>query len=402
MLVNKIDIFWLFNTSAINQLDDSALLTFEKEKFQPFIFLSLILICLIGVFYILFKYINFYFKNNQKISANTKKYILVATNFSTVNELTRQIPELNSENSYLLSFLDYQNLKNLFNLRFMQFLKNYKSNCMQLIRLSSIIRPDIWKILFSNLRSNLVNFSFFQTLLSDRNENLSEDTYFVFNDINILAHAAIEMGFHTIYLSHGILGKCNPFFMPKFEKIFFRSAVEYNYYRKKIKYLGKLEKIKPIIVSQKKPKVLIFMRLFYSLELINLKAIIKFFHSLGIEVFIKRHPMDLSGLNFLIDWELNFPVKDLSSLTFEESLTKVKPIFVVGWVSTTLVDALESNIIPISMMDDLIAPPAENNLYPFNKKTISFADQNTIQAAFRNSDVYEHHLKKLHSYNNYI
>ena len=159
--------------------------------------------------------------------------------------------------------------------------------------------------------------------------------------------------------------------------------------------------MKPINVPKRTSTALIFMRQSYLKELRQLQDIIKFFQSLGIDTAIKRHPSDLSELNFLADLDASFPVKEIVGLSFEEALRNVAPIFVVGWVSTALVDALESNIIPISLMNDEVPQPTVRNFYPFEKKALSFQNKDIIEEAFNNSDIYDQYLKKLHSHQHY-
>ena len=395
MLATKIETSWLFNTTAISHIPDSSSLFLQKASPQPFIYLSLVFIGLVGSLQIMYKYLIFSMTDRENTSSDSTKYLIVSPKYKSPEELQEQIPTLNMDNTSILLPYDDKNLKYFFYLSLKQLLGIYFRNYIKLLSMSSIIKKDIWRLLFDSLRSNLVNASFFQALLTNKNNNLSKDTYFLFNDMNIFAHAVVDLGLHSIYLPHGLIGKSNPLFYPNFEQIFFRSSIESDYLKEEIKFQGKLKKLKPVSVPKRGTTALIFMRLFYSTELRQLQDIINFFHSLGIDIAIKRHPCDFSEWNFLADLDVNIPVKEVEGLSFEEALRNFAPIFVVGWVSTALVDALESNIIPISLMVDEVPQPAANNFYPFEKKTLSLQHKDIIQAAFNNSDVYDQCLKKL-------
>ena len=401
MLASKKEIFWLFNTTTINHIPDSSSLFLKNTKRQPLIYLSLVLISLDGIFHIIYKYLKFAAADRKNILLASTEYLIASPKYKSIELLQEQIPKLKIDNTSILLPYDYKNLKSFFYLSLWDLSRLYLRNCIKLLSMSSLIKKDIWKLLFHSLLSNLVNASFFQALLTNKNNHLSVDTCFLFNDMNIFSHVVADLDFHSIYFPHGLMGKSNPFFHPNFEQIFFRSSVESNYLKKKIKFQGKLIKMKPINVPKRTSTALIFMRQSYLKELRQLQDIIKFFQSLGIDTAIKRHPSDLSELNFLADLDASFPVKEIVGLSFEEALRNVAPIFVVGWVSTALVDALESNIIPISLMNDEVPQPTVRNFYPFEKKALSFQNKDIIEEAFNNSDIYDQYLKKLHSHQHY-
>ena len=395
MLASKKEIFWLFNTTAISHLPDSSSLFLKKAKLQPFIYLFIVFISLVGCFHILCKYLKFSMTYRKNTSLDSIKHLIVSPKYKSLELLQEQIPTLKMDNTSILLPYDDKNLKDFFRLSLLKLIGFYLKNCIKLLSMSSVIKKEIWKLLFHSLRSNLVNASFFQALLTNKNNNLSKDTYFLFNDMNIFAHVVVDLGLHSIYFPHGLMGKSNSLFYPKFEQIFFRSSIESDYLKDEIKFQGKLKKMKPVSVPKRGTTALIFMRQFYSTELRQLQDIVNFFHSLGIDIAIKRHPCDFSELNFLADLDANIAVKEVEGLSFEEALRNVAPIFVVGWVSTALVDALESNIIPISLMDNEVPQPSANNFYPFEKKTLGLQHKDIIQEAFNNSDVYDQYLKKL-------
>ena len=401
MLASKKEIFWLFNTTAISHLPDSSSLFLKKVKTQPFIKLFIVFISIVGCFHILCKYLKFSMIYRKNTSLDSIKYLIVSPKYKSIELLQEQIPKLKMDNTSILLPYDYKNLKSFFYLSLWDLSRLYLRNCIKLLSMSSLIKKDIWKLLFHSLLSNLVNASFFQALLTNKNNHLSVDTCFLFNDMNIVSHVVADLDLHSIYFPHGLMGKSNPFFYPNFEQIFFRSSIESDYLKDKIKFQGKLKKMKPVSVPKRGTTALIFMRQFYSTELRQLQEIINFFHSLGIDIAIKRHPSDLSELNFLADLDASFPVKEIVGLSFEEALRNVAPIFVVGWVSTALVDALESNIIPISLMNDEVPQPTARNFYPFEKKALSFQNKDIIEEAFNNSDIYDQYLKKLHSHQHY-
>ena len=64
----------------------------------------------------------------------------------------------------------------------------------------------------------------------------------------------------------------------------------------------------------------------------------------GFKLVVRPHPRESDGF-----WESNFPVIELdkSSGRFQDCLVRWNPMFVISWFSTTLVDALGGNVLPI-------------------------------------------------------
>ena len=111
MLASKKEIFWLFNTTTINHIPDSSSLFLKNTKRQPLIYLSLVLISLVGIFHIIYKYLKFAAADRKNILLASTEYLIASPKYKSIELLQEQIPKLKIDNTSILLPYDYKNLK---------------------------------------------------------------------------------------------------------------------------------------------------------------------------------------------------------------------------------------------------------------------------------------------------
>ena len=82
-------------------------------------------------------------------------------------------------------------------------------------------------------------------------------------------------------------------------------------------------------------------------DLVRVQSLVRWAKQANLRVIIRKHPRETD--NF---WPTYFPDLeiDTSPDLFDEALKRIKPMFVVSWFSTALVDALLANIVAVSIM----------------------------------------------------
>jgi len=80
-----------------------------------------------------------------------------------------------------------------------------------------------------------------------------------------------------------------------------------------------------------------------------LREIVDFCRSEGLKVVVRLHPVEDDDF-----WSTRFPelVTAAPNQPFAEHLLELRPLFVISWFSTTLVEALVHNVVPITINDD--------------------------------------------------
>ena len=80
----------------------------------------------------------------------------------------------------------------------------------------------------------------------------------------------------------------------------------------------------------------------------RLQSLIEWASRVGLRVVVRKHPRETDDF-----WIRHFPRLEVDTGTdqFIEVLERLRPLFVVSWFSTCLVDALQANVVPVSLME---------------------------------------------------
>ena len=104
----------------------------------------------------------------------------------------------------------------------------------------------------------------------------------------------------------------------------------------------------------------------------QLLEMIKFFDDRGFEVFIKLHPYSLFEEN-----ELHPALRERNFINSQKSAVdvcaKYCPKYVMGWLSTSLVEALKMGIIPITLeRKPYESDTSKKSIFNFEKRVLNF------------------------------
>ena len=203
------------------------------------------------------------------------------------------------------------------------------------------------------------------------------------------------------FLSHGLLGKFSALIIPNFDILCVFSNFEK-------KYLEKNYSFKKIITYQYEQlkyynsSIIIFLR--QSEKYINkndLIQIIDYFKLYNYKIYIKEHPK--THFNFLEFYNSkNVTIIDKNDLSYD-LFKQISPKFVVGYFSTSLCEALNYGILPISLgnFDEFKIKHkkvkiTDWTIYPFYKKTLSWKKNlKELDLIINNETNFNNYLLKL-------
>lgn len=127
------------------------------------------------------------------------------------------------------------------------------------------------------------------------------------------------------------------------------------------------------------------------------KGIGQFLHymsGLGFDIHVRPHPREDTGF-----WKTSaFPFAlriDGHDASFEAALARVRPVLVVSWFSTALVDCLNHGIIPVTLSarDD---PDVADMVYPLFRRALHWPDEgNEIESVTASDSAYQSVIEKL-------
>lgn len=164
------------------------------------------------------------------------------------------------------------------------------------------------------------------------------------------AFACLDSGFRKVeFRQHGLLRKS--VLMPPFPNMRLLTKEE-------LKYYSTLMPDSQIETDQPDKKVtlhrkVILLASVYDWENFNklneMKTLIEFFRwaSLrGFRIVVRRHPRENDDF-----WQTHFPdiIIDDGGDSFEDAMLRLRPMMMVTWFSTTLIDALRCNVVPVSI-----------------------------------------------------
>jgi hypothetical protein len=166
------------------------------------------------------------------------------------------------------------------------------------------------------------------------------------------AYGCVDAGVAPVeYRQHGLLRKS--ILMPTFHRLKMLTQAEASWYQRYFSEL-EIEVLPPQkVVTQHQPRILVascyevatFLK---ATDLARVQSLIRWAKDNQMEVVVRKHPRETDDF-----WEAHFPELEVDTTRdrFEDALIRIKPMFVASWLSTSLVDALLANVIPVSVMD---------------------------------------------------
>jgi len=173
----------------------------------------------------------------------------------------------------------------------------------------------------------------------------------VFISAETPAFACIDAGMAAVeYRQHGLHRKS--ILMPAFSTLKMITQVEADWYRQFLPQ-SRIEVLRPKHrLAQHRPRILVASiyevpRVSKKQDLVRVQSLVRWAKQNNLGVIIRKHPRETDDF-----WPTYFPELeiDASQDLFEDAMVRIKPMFVVSWFSTSLVDALLANVVAVSIM----------------------------------------------------
>jgi hypothetical protein len=231
-------------------------------------------------------------------------------------------------------------------------LKNYKIALGVIKMPSGNLKKTIINHLYSSLPNSIFYEYFFTDLINHNKKFIIVSSSCLIFPLTIAGNLQIDIKVKM----HGLMGKVLPEGFPRLSKLQLIHKDEVNYFKKKFPSC-KLSLIEHHSIKSKQKVVIIFLR--QKLELMSesnndnlqsskLADAINFFKERKFKVFLKLHPHSLFP-----EKELSAQFKSVEFINNErlapEVITDLCPSFVLGWLSSSLIEALNMGIIPITL-----------------------------------------------------
>lgn len=273
------------------------------------------------------------------------------------------------------------------------------------------------RIILRNLHRSFADAIYFYYLFLDLSQTYPK--LHIFSTSGLLRPLVIasNLGIKVSILTHGIQGKPYPLGFPAAHRIYLHTQDEEEYFKEKLRI--------PIVetydfkkINDRKKNIIFFLRkkIFFdkidkaklneeiglnkrivTMDADSILEAINFFQKNNFEIYIKMHPysaFNTSDLQKYVGRNLNFLDQSYSA---EEGINLVKPMFTVGWFSSSLAISLLSNVMPVCIdkkpYNQLFI---DRPLFKFYKRTINFHEQrDIIKKAMESESFYDQILNTL-------
>lgn len=165
------------------------------------------------------------------------------------------------------------------------------------------------------------------------------------------AYACVDTAVAPVeYRQHGLNRRT--ILLPAFPRLKLLTAVEAEWYSRCMPQVK--SSTLPCRVSVSQHELVLLIASVYTApgfnkanDLGRLKDLIKWAERNGFRVIVRKHPREEDDF-----WSRHFPnvTIDPGGDRFEDALSRLRPMFVASWFSTSLVDALLANVVPVSIM----------------------------------------------------
>lgn len=263
--------------------------------------------------------------------------------------------------------------------------------------------------LAQNLLISLSSFTYFSLLFYKIKKNHPNVTIYT-GGAELASLAAIKHGLKTNYVTHGLTGargtsdgSLSKFIetevsserYPAYSSIFVYSEFEKEHLQRQLPNSSIHTYQFPILKELSKTVILFLDQTEEFYDEPTFIEIIKFFESNNLTVIGKEHPTNQSKFPKKFCNDNNIALLGKDAGTGYEVLLKQRPMFTIGWPSTSLCESLNLGVIPICITDDHPFFKFEN-FYPFQSKTLSWnKDALEIESLLTDQCNYDSCLAKL-------
>lgn len=256
-------------------------------------------------------------------------------------------------------------------------LKNYKIASKVLRMPQSNLKKTIIDNLFSSIPNSIFYEYFFNDLISHKTKFKIVSSSCLIFPLTIAGNLNIDIQVKM----HGLMGKILPMGFPKLKKLELIHKDEVDYFQRLLPSC-RIKSSEQLTIGHHQKFVVIFLR--QTLESMNdaddlnfsnanLSHAVKFFKARGYKIFLKLHPH-----SWFQQEDLG---KELQNLEFIDSefsghdvLQELRPSFVIGWLSSSLIEALNAGIIPVTLeTKPYDSDVSKKTIVKFEKRVLNYA-----------------------------
>lgn len=382
---NKFSQFMVFNEDAI--VSNKSLISKLNLIFQ--IFLAFLWISLLFI-------MNCFCKKN-KLENKICNHLIF--NFKENQSINKIFENNDFGNSYLIiNLLSKKEILKIYNIKFKLLINNFFYSIKEVLKVhySYSYPSDISRCLLTKIDKKIANYVILTSIFNGLEEDNIECKIYS-GGAFFVSYASLKFNHRTYYYTHGLLGKLYKKLLPKFTKIYVFTAEE------KRELENFQQNIDIQIYKYKKIEnhnniIIIYTRgvddsILSKKNVNSFYKLINFFKSNNFKIYIKKHPYYTGS--FFSESTIDFEV--ISNETKDNLLETKKPKYIVSWYSTVIAEALNSNIIPINLVNnnDTKLKFKETKIYdwiiyPILKKSLSWKnDQNKIINSINNKNYYK-------------
>lgn len=237
-------------------------------------------------------------------------------------------------------------------------------------------------------------YSYLSAWFAQLKSSSSEITEVCFLAADTAAFAAVNAGFPTRYLQHGLIR--HSLVLPAFSRVDALTHDEVLHFRNRLPR-ATVHLARPILkpLTPIKPPCILVASIYGLHEGMRLiLPFLVFASQLGLQVHVRPHPRE--DRSFWASGELPFSVLlDDSDASFDAALERLRPALVVSWFSTALVDALYRGLIPVSVSarNDL---NIQDMVYPLYRHSLHWpSDQHELETILSDDAAYAGTLSRL-------
>jgi len=393
---------WPFNSEEIERFfihcDKNCTISTKKinSRYRKR-FVRIIFIYVVSIIKTIYFYLKQYFFVS-KSEFNVRKLLLSTGRGYDLNNI-KKLSGVSNEKSILIHAYcmdDYMSLQKTS--LFVIMLSLFNSIREYQYTLKSNIHNKVFENVLNNGVQNIPAYTYLRAFFVDFIKENNDCIIYTSNAI-LASHAAILSGFKVINLYHGLMGAISPNTYPEYHSIYVYSEDEREYLLN-----SGIESevcVYPYeCITNKSKSVIFFMADGVSrVDSKELSDLIYQFKLHGYSIFMKMHPLHNASREFKseyglkdIVWNNIFDTSELEILSEEDAtfvLKERRPSFVVGWHSTALCEALNSNVIPI-LMNDHSSRDFSFEIYHLERRSLLWpVECNVIKNLLLNYSSYE-------------
>jgi len=354
---------------------------YNNTKYSSLTILELILVLIKSSVRLIYYFYKHVFVLSTKSHINNVLFILLSAERGGYENLNMyRISSFRSTDGYVINSFHIVDYMKFYKPRLRIILKSFVKSIRDFILISRCNMPlELLVLLLKHAPENIAVYSYLKAFFSEVKINYPEVIIYSCGS-TLASHASISCGIRTINIYHGLMSKITLNSYPLYDEIYVYSEFEKKYLESKgVKSDIHLYPSKKIRNHQN--VIIVFLPInapTVRKSLDNLLYLINFFNNNNYNVYLKSHPENIawtvSKWIEILNINDTFEVKD--GLHASDIIVNLSPRFVIGWTSTSLCEALNMNVIPISISDRNAEWNDQLDVYPIYDKALSWSLDN--------------------------